>query len=697
MCGIIGIFGRNEAVKLVLKGLDILKNRGKDGFGLYYDDKKYFDKDLKKLKVGKSKDCIGHCLHSVVGFVEQPLAGKGILAANCEIYNWKELGKAKNDSEMLLRLLDKKNISEVLKSLDGVYAFAYLIEDELYLARDIIGVKPLWYSHSDGFAFASEKKALEKLGYLDINELNPRKILKYHIKENKVEFIDREFFRIEPEIKDKKERIVDKVNELFYDALIKRVPDKKFGVLFSGGIDSTFISYLLKKKKKDFTCYTAVLDEPKLRVPEDLVYSERIAKELGLKLKVIKIRLKDIEKYLKVIVPLIEDSNVVKVGVALTFYAACEQAKKDGCKVVFSGLGSEEIFAGYQRHRESLNINKECVSGLLKMYERDMYRDDVITMFNNLELRLPFLDKRLVEYSLRIPAKYKIADGEEKHILREAARKLKLNEDFCIRKKKAAQYGSNFDKAIHKLSKKNKFKFKSEYLKQFYPAHNVKLGALVSSGKDSIYAIYVMLRQNYSVDCLITIKSKNPDSYMFHTPTVDLVKLQAESMGIPLIVVETEGEKEKELDDLKKALEEAKKKYRIQGVVSGAIFSNYQRERVEKVADGLGLKIFSPLWHKNQETYLRELIHNGFKFIITKVMCDGLDKSWLGKEITLEDVDKLVELDKKIGINVAGEGGEYESLMVYGPLFNKKIKVDYDIKVESKNVAELIIKKSSLI
>ena len=78
--------------------------------------------------------------------------------------------------------------------------------------------------------------------------------------------------------------------------------------------------------------------------------------------------------------PLIEDSNVVKVGVALTFYAACEQAKKDGCKVIFSGLGSEEIFAGYKRHKDSFDINKECLSGVLKIYERDLYRDDVITM-----------------------------------------------------------------------------------------------------------------------------------------------------------------------------------------------------------------------------------------------------------------------------------------------------------------------------
>src|SRR3989338_4565973 len=175
--------------------------------------------------------------------------------------------------------------------------------------------------------------------------------------------------------------------------------------------------------------------------PEDLVFSEKVAKKLGLNLKIIKIKLKDIEKYLKKIVPLIEDSNVVKVGVALTFFAACEEAKKDKCKVIFSGLGSEEIFAGYHRHKQSQNINKECLFGLLKIYERDTYRDDVITMYNNLELRLPFLDKKLVSYALRIPEKYKFDGKTEKKILRKAAITLGLNQEFAWRKKKAAQYG----------------------------------------------------------------------------------------------------------------------------------------------------------------------------------------------------------------------------------------------------------------
>ena len=163
---------------------------------------------------------------------------------------------------------------------------------------------------------------------------------------------------------------------------------------------------------------------------------------------------------------------------------------------------------------------------MLKKYERDTYSDDVITMNNNIELRLPFLDKGLVEYCLKIPEKYKITGNITKVILREAALKLGLDKEIAQRKKKAAQYGSNSHKTIKKLTKQHGFKFMSEYLRGFYPRHNVKLGALVSSGKDSIYAMHVMQKQNYSIECMITLKSTNQDSFMLHTPGIEMVKLQ---------------------------------------------------------------------------------------------------------------------------------------------------------------------------
>jgi diphthine-ammonia ligase len=687
MCGIIGVFGQENALELVKTGLEVMKKRGRDGIG-YYDKKDF---------------CLGHCLHSIVGFVKQPLKRKGVLVSNCEIYNWKELNEkyklnAKNDADVLSKLLENKKFGEVIKELDGVYAFAHLKKNRLVLIRDILGVKPIWFSHEDGFAFASEKKALERIGKRNPVELNPRKILVYDSDNDKIMFFDREFFSIDPEIKASKEVIRDNVIRLLKEAVQKRIPERKVGLLFSGGVDSSVLALLLKKFGVDFTCYVAGVDSETMKEPEDVNYAKRCAESLDLDLKVVSIKEKDVESYLQKIVPLIEDSNVVKVGVALPFYVACEEAKKDGCKVIFSGLGSEEIFAGYDRHKKSQNVNNECVSGLLKMYERDMYRDDVVTMANSLELRLPFLDLELIKYGLRIPERFKLGKNRSKIILREGAKELGLNEEFAERKKKAAQYGSNFHKVLKKLTRRNKFKYISEYLRGFYLKHNLKLGALVSSGKDSVYAMHIMQKQNYDIKCMVALKSKNPDSFMFHSPGIDMVKLQAKSFEMPLIMQETEGEKEKELMDLKKALKKAKDKYGIEGVITGALFSNYQRERIEKVADSLGLKIFSPLWHMNQELEMRQMIDEGFEFILTKISADGLDKSWLNKIISHNDVDELIKLNEKIGINIAFEGGEAESLMINGPMFNKKIKiVDAKIKEESKIVAELLIKKAKLI
>ncbi len=184
---------------------------------------------------------------------------------------------------------------------------------------------------------------------------------------------------------------------------------------------------------------------------------------------------------------------------------------------------------------------------------------------------------------------------------------------------------------------------------------------------------------------------------MFHTPNIALAKLQAEALGFPLIEQETTGEKEKELSDLKKALVLAKKKYSIEGIVTGALFSNYQRERIEKLADSVGLKIFSPLWHMEQELEFRNVLDSGFKVMLSSIGADGLDKSWLGKEIRHEDIDRLVKLNQKIGINIAGEGGEFESLVIDGPIFSKKVKIlDSEIIEEGKNSARFIVKKAEL-
>lgn len=698
MCGITGFFNRESAAKLTLKALHILSDRGKDSTGAAGPGWVEYAAAAEKLHLPHENNTIGHTLHSMVNFTRQPLVYAGIFASNCEIYNWKELAEtcrieASNDSDLFVKLIEQRlhddnvntadptavmqNICGALDMLRGVYAFAYWLEDIVYVARDIIGLKPLWYSFSEGFAFASEKKALKATGYTDIKELNPREILAYDIKNGTMDRYTRNFFSITPRHEGTFEQITEQVQLLLENAVKIRFPDEPFGILFSGGLDSTILAYMCKRlgkiPGKDFKCYAAGLMD--VQEPPDIAYARRVAQVIGLELVVYQIDLEQVEEYLKTVVPLVEDTNVPKVGVALTMYTACKAAKEDGIRVMFSGSGADELFAGYDRHKRSTDISRDCYADVLKIYEKNTYRDDVVSMYNNIEMRVPYLDKRFVEYGLKIPPEFKINDTENKLILRRVAERLGIPAQFTRRKKQAAQYGSRFDKAIDRLTRKAGSNTKTDYLKQFYDHPNLKLGVLFSSGKDSNYAMYIMQQQNYAIECLITIKSINPDSYMFHTPNIGLAQLQAEAMGIPLIEQITLGEKETELEDLKKAMLQAKQEFRIEGVVTGALYSNYQRERIERICDELGLKVFSPLWHIDQEKEMRQLLALGFRFIFSSVAAYGLNSKWVGRIITENDIDRLVKLNEKIGLNVAGEGGEFESFVMDAPMYKKKIEI----------------------
>jgi len=211
----------------------------------------------------------------------------------------------------------------------------------------------------------------------------------------------------------------------------------------------------------------------------------------------------------------------------------------------------------------------------------------------------------------------------------------------------------------------------------------MRLGVLYSGGKDSTYALYKAM-QKEEVACLITIKSKNPASYMFHTPAVNITNLQAESMGIPLVSQISEGKKEEELLELRKAILEAKKKYRIEGVVTGAIESVYQSIRVQRICYELDLWCFNPLWQIEQVILLKELIKNNFKAMITGIAAYPFDESWLGRIIDNHLIEELIGLQKEIRINPSGEGGEYETTVLNAPFFKHEIDL-YEYKKEYHN------------
>lgn len=607
---------------------------------------------------------LGHVLHSVVGDVKQPLKDKGVLSANCEIYNWLQLNEeygleADNDAELMFELLERKGLN-ALEELDGIYAFAYRNKNKVYLARDILGVNPIWYSE-EPFVFASEKQALEKAGIDNIRELHPRQILEYDIESEEITFTRRDFFEID-ETENSADENAEEIKELFLEAVEKRVPDTELALLFSGGVDSTLIAAALQELGKDFTCYTSGIQHGNVNAPRDVEWAEKIADKMNLDLEVYESDLEEVGETLPELADQISTTSAVKLGVALPFHFALNGDEK----VVMSGLGSEQLYAGY--HRQQRYLNKECLSGLRGLFERDLYRDNVVSFRNGYELRLPFLDHDLIEHALTIPENQKKRENYRKYVLRKAALKLGVPEEVAWRGKTAAQYGSNFDKAIDRLAKNNDFDHKQSYLNSLRDEPNNRLVGLTSGGKDSNAAIYRVMRRNNEISCLLSLRSENIESYMFDSKkTETVIEKQAEKIGVPLIFQETKGEKEEELEDLRKGVQKAVDKYNIEGVVAGALASTYQRDRVEKVAEEVGVKVFSPLWSENPENYMRWLVREGFEVQITDVAARGLDESWEGRIIDSESVEELIELSEKYGFHAAGEGGEYETRVVGFP------------------------------
>jgi len=260
------------------------------------------------------------------------------------------------------------------------------------------------------------------------------------------------------------ERAKREVAEKLTEAVKRRATDR-FGILFSGGVDSTLISFIAKKLGCDFVCYSVGIE-----TSDDIKWAQSAAKEYGFEIKTRILALDELEIVVKNVVNILKEADVTKVSVGAVLYAGAKLALNDGINVLFGGLGSEEIFAGYQRHSEALGKNnyealhKECWNGMKQMWKRDLQRDFLIAKSLNVKLMAPFLDKDLVKYAMSIHPMHKLDSLNKKIILRHAADFLGIKKEFAWRKKQAAQYGSDFVKGIDKLATKKGFRYKKEYL-----------------------------------------------------------------------------------------------------------------------------------------------------------------------------------------------------------------------------------------
>jgi len=199
----------------------------------------------------------------------------------------------------------------------------------------------------------------------------------------------------------------------------------------------------------------------------------------------------------------------------------------------------------------------------------------------------------------------------------------------------------------------------------------MRVAVLATGGKDSVLALYHILQEGYEVAYLATMIPLREDSWMFHYPNIRLIDFFADAVNIPLAKAETSGVKEEEVEDLKKLIQTLD----VEGVVSGAIASNYQKERVDKICRQLNLKSLAPLWHRDQLEILQEILRLRFEVIVTGVFAIGFDEGWLGRRIDASTIEDLLRLNKAYGVSIVGEGGEFETLVVDAPFYRKTIRI----------------------
>ena len=470
MSSIVGLQG-NVKAEDIIKMLKTSKNRGPDSSGIYLD-KVYenivldeFDDD------GTYPIAFGQNLLSVYdvnGRISkaQPISNDNlVLVMNGALYNFQTIrnflskvgveAEITSDAEAILYLIDfyakkldlLKACQAAIRLLDGDYAFAVWDGENLAIVRDPLGVKPLFYSQKDGLnGFASSRNSLKEVGFTDIDTLKPEHILYNWEDIAPAQAIYEKIF----------EGDVAKIDKMLRLSLVTRVADlREVGVIFSGGLDSSYLALLLKEISENvplkIKLYAVGVEGSK-----DVEAAVYASKFLNMDLEICTLTEEMIREALPSVVNAIGDDNLMKVGVGLTTYFATKMAAKDNINVAISGQGADELFGGYKRYLESFvndTLNYDIREDISNMYHVNLERDDACAMLNSVEIRLPFLDKKLVELALNIPDNKKIVsmhDDMRKSILRKLAFEEGLDYEIAYRPKKAAQYGTGIDKVLRK-------------------------------------------------------------------------------------------------------------------------------------------------------------------------------------------------------------------------------------------------------
>jgi len=488
MCGIAGLVSSDESDETgqrLKKMLKAMLHRGPDGAGFVIGGKaeRKFDFEHLGFDGKRGKVGMGHVRLAITGGTEglQPFQsedGRLSLLHNGEIYNYRELRselgdreslETQTDSEVILKLVEKsyqgdllQAVKLILPKLDGVYALAITDNDQAIIARDRIGVKQLYLAQgSDCLAFASEKKSLLAIS---IPYDNIRRLLPGHLAVMNKEGV-RDFTFWSPESIKPSVQITDQEEALkaYHDAIVdsvaKRVAGRKrVGIIFSGGVDSVLISYLVRKQGVPFTCYTAGREGA-----VDIEWAQNVASRFGFPLEIKRLSVKQIEELIPEVIDSIEDHSLNQVEVSIPMYASIRMAQEAGERVILTGQGADELFGGYPWYSRIVDqegydsFEERSWEDTFLLYKECLEREDKIAMAHSLELRVPYLDPEVIKLAFMISPRLKIRGDDDrllKWIHREYSLSIGIPEETALRKKEAAQHGANVHNVFEELADK---------------------------------------------------------------------------------------------------------------------------------------------------------------------------------------------------------------------------------------------------
>lgn len=436
MCGIVCTFNIKKSAESLRPQLlnmsKTIRHRGPDWSGIYVSDNAILAHERLAIVDPESG--------------RQPLFskdGKLVLAVNGEIYNHREIRKhfegkyefmTQSDCEVILALYNEKG-ADFLEDLNGIFAFAlYDIENNRFLiGRDHIGIIPLYqgWDKDGAYYVASELKALER--YCNkIEEFLPGQYY-FSPDSEPVKWYVRDWMDYE-NVKDNVSS-VDELRQALEDAVERQLmSDVPYGVLLSGGLDSSIISAVAKKfaRNRIETNNTEEAWWPRLHSfaigledSPDLAASRKVADHIGSIHHEITYTVQEGLDAIRDVIYHIETYDVTTVRASTPMYLLARYIKSMGVKMVLSGEGADEIFGGYLYFHKAPNaeeFHKETVRKLSKLHQYDCLRANKSLASWGVEGRVPFLDKEFMDVAMRLNPKDKMAgNGKiEKHILRQA-------------------------------------------------------------------------------------------------------------------------------------------------------------------------------------------------------------------------------------------------------------------------------------